>query len=57
MIQPFYDAKIDYNAAPEEATTSISMSKNTFMFSERNGNKRKSTIIANNGTGDIGLEG
>ncbi|EAR96986.2 tetratricopeptide repeat protein (macronuclear) [Tetrahymena thermophila SB210] len=39
MIQPFYDAKIDYNAAPEEATSSISMSKNTFMFSDRNGKK------------------
>ncbi|KAL4510154.1 hypothetical protein ABPG72_010347 [Tetrahymena utriculariae] len=39
MIQPFYDAKIDYNAAPEEATSSISMSKNTFLFSDRNGKK------------------
>lgn len=35
MIAPFYEAKIDYSAAPDEATTSISMSKNnTFMFQD-----------------------
>jgi len=28
MISPFYDAKIDFSTAPEEATTSISTSKN-----------------------------
>jgi len=28
MIPPFYEAKIDFSTAPEEATTSISTSKN-----------------------------
>lgn len=33
MILPFYDTEIDFSSSPEEATTSISMSKgNTLTF-------------------------
>jgi len=41
MIPPFYDAKLDLLSAPDEATTSISMSKgNSMVFLDANGKKK-----------------